>query len=87
MRTERIAHAYIHDLSALSNLRFDDAIRIVYGYPASSSEQAEQRGEIVLGGCVIGPESPDYECRSCGGPLPGLPSPTTSRKPECRMSR
>jgi len=47
-----------------------DGIRIVYGYPPLELWQAEQRGEIVLGGCVIGPESPDYECRSCGVPLP-----------------
>jgi hypothetical protein len=31
---------------------------------------AEQRGEIVLGGCLVGPESPDYECRDCHAALP-----------------
>jgi hypothetical protein len=32
--------------------------------------QVEERGEVSLGGCLVGPESPDYECRSCGAPLP-----------------
>ena len=52
-----------------------DAIHIVYGYPPFELWEAEQRGEIVMGGCVIGPESPDYECRSCGAPLPWVAAP------------
>ena len=46
------------------------AVRILYGYPSAEMAAAEARGEIVLGGCVIGPESPDYECRGCGAALP-----------------
>jgi hypothetical protein len=47
-----------------------DAVRILYGYPSHEMGQAEKRGEIILGGCVIGPESPDYECGTCHAPLP-----------------
>lgn len=47
-----------------------DAVEIAYGYPTTEAWEAEQRGEVVLGGCVIGPESPDYECRSCHIHLP-----------------
>jgi len=47
-----------------------DAVRIVYGYPSLELGEAEERGEIVLGGCLVGPESPDYECRGCGTLLP-----------------
>ena len=32
--------------------------------------EAAQRGEIVLGGCMVGDESPDYQCRGCGSDLP-----------------
>ena len=32
--------------------------------------EAEIRGEIVLGGCMVGDESPDYQCRGCGTYLP-----------------
>ena len=32
--------------------------------------EAEERGEIRLGGCLIGRESPDYECQGCGAALP-----------------
>jgi hypothetical protein len=52
------------------NCRATEAVRILYGYPSVDMWQAEERGEISLGGCLIGPESPDYECRSCGAPLP-----------------
>ena len=47
-----------------------DAVRIEYGYPSHELFDASQRGEISLGGCVIGPESPDYECRGSGNAIP-----------------
>ena len=47
-----------------------DAVEISYGLPTHEAGEAGQRGEIVLGGCLVGPESPDFECRSCKAPLP-----------------
>ena len=47
-----------------------DSIRIAYGLPGIEMAEAEERGEIRLGGCLIGPESPDYECLGCGVALP-----------------
>ena len=47
-----------------------DAVEIVYGYPTGETFEAAERGEVVLGGCVIGPEAPDYECGSCHTALP-----------------
>ena len=32
--------------------------------------EAADRGEIRLGGCIVGPESPDYECLGCDAALP-----------------
>jgi hypothetical protein len=52
-----------------------DVVRIVYGYPSAELWKEEQRGELVLGGCLVGPESPEYECRSCRTPLPWVTSP------------
>jgi hypothetical protein len=52
-----------------------DAVRIVYGFPNIDLGKAELRGELVLGGCVVGPESPVYECRRCQTPLPWGESP------------
>jgi hypothetical protein len=46
------------------------ALRIVYGLPIHVAFEASERGEFALGGCVIGLESPDYECRDCGISLP-----------------
>ena len=28
--------------------------------------EAAERGEILLGGCCISPDSPDYGCPTCG---------------------
>jgi hypothetical protein len=47
-----------------------DAVPIAYGYPSPETWEAEQRGEVVIGGCLVGPESPAYECRDCHIPLP-----------------
>lgn len=47
-----------------------EVIPILYGLPGFELSEAAERGEVVLGGCLIGDESPDYECRGCGRPLP-----------------
>lgn len=49
-----------------------DAVRIVYGLPGADLFEAADGGEVRLGGCLIGEESPDYECRSCDAPLPWI---------------
>ena len=46
------------------------AVLVAYGYPSAETWEAEQRGEVVIGGCLVGPESPAYECRDCRIPLP-----------------
>ena len=46
------------------------ALRILYGYPTPEAFEAAERGELAIGGCMIGEESPDYECGACGAPLP-----------------
>lgn len=47
-----------------------EAVEILYGYPSIEMGGAADRGEIVLGGCIVGDESPDYQCRDCRSPLP-----------------
>ena len=49
-----------------------DAVRILYGLRSTEGMEGAKRGEYVLGGCVIGLESPDFECPGCGGALPWL---------------
>ncbi len=33
---------------------------IMYGYPASEAWEASERGEIILGGCMVFPHQEDY---------------------------
>jgi hypothetical protein len=40
--------------------------RIVYGLPSKSAMRAKERGEIVLGGCVVGDDPPRWRCLACG---------------------
>ena len=47
-----------------------DAICIAYGFSGPELWEAAERGEIRLGGCMTGPESPDFECLGCGAALP-----------------
>ena len=41
-------------------------LRIVYGMPSLELAQAADRGELVIGGCVINGHEPDGQCRVCG---------------------
>ncbi len=43
-----------------------DLAEIVYGLPEESLREAAARGEVQLGGCIVGPDNPDWHCRSCG---------------------
>ena len=39
---------------------------IRYGMPGISMMEAANRGEIILGGCIISEGDPDLECADCG---------------------
>lgn len=41
-------------------------VPIRYGLPSPGMFDAAARGEIALGGCVIGPDDPNRRCTSCG---------------------
>jgi hypothetical protein len=43
-----------------------DLIPIVYGYPGPEMLQEAERGEILLGGCVVGDDDPHHRCKNCG---------------------
>ena len=38
---------------------------ISYGYPSLEMREQSDLGEIVLGGCSIREEAPDYRCTEC----------------------
>lgn len=40
-------------------------VHILYGYPSPEAREAAMRGEILLGGCCIDLNSPDYQCIHC----------------------
>ena len=41
-------------------------LEILYGLPSQEMQRAETEGSIALGGCIIGNDSPAYQCRDCG---------------------
>ncbi|MFO1407264.1 MAG: hypothetical protein U1F08_07005 [Steroidobacteraceae bacterium] len=41
-------------------------VRILYGYPTEEAFLAEQRGELVLGGCMMEVDDPTHACTECG---------------------
>ena len=41
-------------------------VEIVYGMPSEELAKQAELGEIVIGGCVIEPNQPNYRCLSCG---------------------
>ena len=43
----------------------ENVIPIVYGYPDYTAERKAKKGEILLGGCVIGINDPEWYCKEC----------------------
>ena len=43
-----------------------EIVRIAYGYPGPDMHKEVKRGEAVLGGCMVFPDSPSHECGRCG---------------------
>ena len=41
-------------------------VPIAYGYPSPELFEKERTGCVILGGCVVGDESPAYRCKDCG---------------------
>jgi len=46
--------------------REKSGVNIIYGMPGYDLFLAEERGEVVLGGCVIDLDDPDRQCLQCG---------------------
>ena len=42
-----------------------DVVEIVYGLPDAKVEELSQNGKVMLGGCTIAPQSPQYHCKKC----------------------
>jgi ribosomal protein L40E len=58
------------DLPACPRCGARDVVPVVYGLPAPEATAAEDRGELVLGGCLVGDEDAELVCRQCHAPLP-----------------
>ena len=43
----------------------NNLIEIVYGMPSSELFEAEERGEVMLGGCCVSDNDPKYHCKNC----------------------
>ena len=41
-------------------------VPILYGMPGPELIEAYQKGEVELGGCVIGDNDPEWRCKVCG---------------------
>lgn len=40
-------------------------VRILRGLPGPEAQKAAGDGRVVLGGCLVGPYSTDWLCKSC----------------------
>jgi hypothetical protein len=58
-----------------------DLVAVIYGYPDADLFAREERGEVVLGGCVVTPDAPALVCRRCGAGAESL------AEAEARMPR
>ena len=47
-----------------------DVVPIVYGFPGPDLADAQNRGEVELGGCVVTGADPEWRCKVCGHSWP-----------------
>jgi hypothetical protein len=47
---------------------------IVYGMPGPELMSDAQEGRVALGGCCVGEDDPDLECRACGTRFTSIPA-------------
>jgi len=43
-----------------------DVVPIVYGFPSGELLRESEEGKVVLGGCCVTGEDPQWCCRKCG---------------------
>jgi hypothetical protein len=43
-----------------------EAVHILWGLATSEMGALEEQGSLVLGGCLVDDDSPDWQCMSCG---------------------
>lgn len=43
----------------------EQLVEIVYGRPGPELFEASERGEVILGGCLISGDGPEYRCKKC----------------------
>ena len=43
----------------------DETIPIIYGLPLPSMGEKERRGEVLLGGCIVSGNDPEWYCKVC----------------------
>lgn len=41
----------------------DQVIPIVYGYPGEELDKKAQKGEVILGGCMVSEDNPRWYCK------------------------
>jgi len=44
----------------------DNVAAIALGFPSPEMSEDEERGNIVLGGCCVSEDDPDWRCKDCG---------------------
>ena len=49
-----------------SNCKSLNVVQIFYGFPAAEQVDQSEKGEIILGGCCLYENSPDWKCKDCG---------------------
>ena len=43
----------------------DSVVRIAYGLPGNEMRKESVEGKIVLGGCIVKEDAPDWYCKEC----------------------
>jgi hypothetical protein len=43
-------------------------VRVIYGMPLPELAEEARRGKVILGGCIVEENQPEWLCLRCGSP-------------------
>jgi hypothetical protein len=44
-------------------------VDILYGYPSDEGFEKADKGELVIGGCIVSGDNPSWQCTTCNTPI------------------
>jgi len=59
-------YKFSHKPSKCPKCGSENILDIIYGYPDDGLDKKAQSGKVILGGCIVTGDDPQWQCEKCG---------------------